>query len=572
MLSSPNCTRVLCFLMVLTAIGAGPFLPAKAIAQESEAKLPTSIEDQIAHFARQGTSLYQQKKYAQSQASYVKAMELGSKDMTVAFNAACCAALVGESEPAFVLLQTSLEFGWRDSRKLQSDTDLNSLHSDKRWKELLTQCQQLARSEQNRWNSKALATPYAENISAAEKAAGLSKLWAEVKFNFVNFEHVSELDWDEEYFTAMPEVLESKSTLEYYQILQRLVAKLNDGHTNVNLPLQLKSQESLVGIETRLVEDKVIILSVSDRTAAKSGVKTGMEILKVNGLDVKTHAAKNIAPFVCASTLQDRNSDTFGRSLLTGPSNQAIELQLVDKNGETTTHSINRLSSFQSGLRWLSKPSVKLQIMENNIGYVALNTFATNAVSNQFANLFEDVNQTDALILDLRRNSGGNSGVGWEIVGHLTNKPFPTTRWHMLQYRPTNRAWGRQSTFKFGKRNDLFSRVQSDCYSKPVVLLVGPRTYSAAEDMAAAFDMLNRGKIIGEPTGGSTGQPLSFTLPGGGSARVCTKRDSYADGTEFVGVGIQPDIVVKPTVEDIRNGDDTVLIAAKRFLTSMKKE
>lgn len=102
----------------------------------------------------------------------------------------------------------------------------------------------------------------------------------------------------------------------------------------------------------------------------------------------------------------------------------------------------------------------------------------------------------------------------------------------------------------------------------PVIVLTSPRTFSAAEDFAVAFDAMQRGTIVGEATGGSTGQPLLFSLPGGGSGRVCTKRDTYPDGREFVGVGVQPHIKVAPTVADFRNGRDTVLEAA---LAELKK-
>ncbi len=55
---------------------------------------------------------------------------------------------------------------------------------------------------------------------------------------------------------------------------------------------------------------------------------------------------------------------------------------------------------------------------------------------------------------------------------------------------------------------------------------------------------MNRGKIIGQPTGGSTGNPINVTLVDGIiSAGICTKKDIGPDGTEFVGVGIFPDIV-----------------------------
>lgn len=80
--------------------------------------------------------------------------------------------------------------------------------------------------------------------------------------------------------------------------------------------------------------------------------------------------------------------------------------------------------------------------------------------------------------------------------------------------------------------------------------------------MVVVFTQAHRGKTIGEPTGGSAGQPLMFKLPRGGAARVCTKHDSFADGREFVGVGIQPDIPAHLTRADIIAGRDSVLETA----------
>jgi carboxyl-terminal processing protease len=102
---------------------------------------------------------------------------------------------------------------------------------------------------------------------------------------------------------------------------------------------------------------------------------------------------------------------------------------------------------------------------------------------------------------------------------------------------------------------------------KPVVVLSGPATYSAAEDFLVAWKNSGRGKIIGEPSGGSTGQPLSFALPGGGTARVCTKKDMFPDGAEWVGKGIEPDILVRATVADVQAGRDPVLNRALAYLS-----
>jgi C-terminal processing protease CtpA/Prc len=98
------------------------------------------------------------------------------------------------------------------------------------------------------------------------------------------------------------------------------------------------------------------------------------------------------------------------------------------------------------------------------------------------------------------------------------------------------------------------------------VVLTSARTFSAAEDFCAVFDYMKRGTIMGEPTGGSTGQPLLFGLPGGGRARVCIKRDAYPDGKEFVGFGIKPTMTISPTLADVRAGRDTVLEGALQYL------
>jgi C-terminal processing protease CtpA/Prc len=100
----------------------------------------------------------------------------------------------------------------------------------------------------------------------------------------------------------------------------------------------------------------------------------------------------------------------------------------------------------------------------------------------------------------------------------------------------------------------------ADPYRNPIIVLTSARTYSAAEDFAAVFDAMKRGTIVGEPTGGSTGQPLSVPLPSGDSVNICTKHDRYPDGKEFVGVP------AALTVADFRAGRDTVLEAALKLL------
>lgn len=119
---------------------------------------------------------------------------------------------------------------------------------------------------------------------------------------------------------------------------------------------------------------------------------------------------------------------------------------------------------------------------------------------------FDEIAKSGKLIFDVRENGGGNSDYADRILSHLTAEPLPTTQWRTREYRPAYRAWGRAEGWSGGTLTILPALSQH--YARPVVVLAGRHTYSAAEDFVAEFDLMKRGKVIGEPTGGSTGQPL----------------------------------------------------------------
>ena len=108
------------------------------------------------------------------------------------------------------------------------------------------------------WDSPALKTPYQENLSDAEKVAGLSKFWSEVKYNFGFPEKLVALHWDQMYLDWIPRVLATKSTTDYYRELMLLCARLGDGHTNVYAPPQ-SDINAKPPLRTGLIEGRVII-------------------------------------------------------------------------------------------------------------------------------------------------------------------------------------------------------------------------------------------------------------------------------------------------------------------------
>ncbi len=206
-------------------------------------------------------------------------------------------------------------------------------------------------------------------------------------------------------------------------------------------------------------------------------------------------------------------------------------------------------------------------MLEGNVAYVALNSFENEEVVNGWKKAFPEISKASAIILDLRTNGGGDSGIGFQILRDLAAAPFLDSRQREREYIPTERARGTLMEF-IDIPADLNQPRASGYKSNPVVVLSSAATFSAAEDFLVAWKNSGRGKIIGEPSGGSTGQPLFFKLPGGGSGRVCTKKDTFPDGSEWVGKGVAPDILVHPTFADVQAGRDTVLNRALAYLRS----
>src|SRR6185312_13329364 len=200
-----------------------------------------------------------------------------------------------------------------------------------------------------------------------------------------------------------------------------------------------------------------------------------------------------------------------------------------------------------------------------NIAYVAINTFNSEDAQKEFERYLPEIRSSDGLIIDIRENDGGSGMTAYNIIGYLTNKDFATTSWKSRQYVATLRAWGRSGGW-YEPKPSQWAGKPDDFYSKPVVMLIGPRSLSATDVFAETFHRLQRGKLVGEPTGGSMGDPLTFALPGGGLARVSTSTDV---GAGLVGKGVQPDVLIPRTVQDFLTGHDAALEAGIAELRSM---
>ncbi|MGW8390868.1 S41 family peptidase [Pseudoduganella sp. HUAS MS19] len=420
----------------------------------------------------------------------------------------------------------------------------------------------MAQQQAMQWETAALAGTYKENISDDEKIAGLSKLWSEVKYNFVDVATLDKLDWDKLYLETMPRVRATRSTEEYYRVLMELVAKLKDGHTNVMPPGELSDRMGgLPLLLTRPIEGRVIVTEVLDPGLRAKGIMPGLEVVAVDGAEVKTYAAREIAPYVSASTPQDEALRTFGTQFLRGAAGSVARVTFRDAAGRQFEQQVARVGSEARKAATAGSPSFEFSMLPGDVAYVSLNSFDDNSAADAWMAAFDEIAKSSALVIDVRRNGGGNSEVGYKILSTLDDKAFLTSRWATRDYKPAWRAWDKAQPM-YAEAPDAVQPDPQRRYKKPVLVLTGAATFSAAEDFAVAFDVMQRGSLVGEATGGSTGQPLFIRLPGGGSARICTRQDTYPDGRAFVGVGVQPQHLVRQTVDGVRAGRDEVLEAA----------
>lgn len=87
-------------------------------------------------------AFYKAQDYRQSFELFEQALKQHSKIPNHLYNGACSAALAGKKDHAFQWLDLSVEHGWSDIEHLKSDSDLNSLHGDNRWKSLINKLQE----------------------------------------------------------------------------------------------------------------------------------------------------------------------------------------------------------------------------------------------------------------------------------------------------------------------------------------------------------------------------------------------------------------------------------------------
>lgn len=407
---------------------------------------------------------------------------------------------------------------------------------------------------------------FAKNeLAPYQKAAIATRFASEVKYNFAGYDKFAQ-NYDSICRAELPNLVNTQSDEEFSEKLQLFANMLKDGHTSIGFSADV----TYAPISNKRIGDKVFVTGVYSEEYIQKGVRRGTELIAIDDMPVIEYGNQYVMPYIPSSTPQWSATYPFNSVNLTkGYRGVPVKLTFKNENGKTFDIIDNRQSPWG-----IVNPDMSIQFdsLPGNIGLLRIPSFQSNNFNVQaFGDLFEQkIIPTDGLIIDIRDNTGGNSQVGQIIMMLLATDTIPQASWETPKYEAAYASWGKKwqrETIASDSIVPLCISHPNDMpkYDKPIILLVNGSTFSAAEDFAVLFRNAKRGKIVGTPTGGSTGNPIFVDLGWGYSGRICTRHEKLADGTEFIGVGIQPDVVVEET-ESVIFGKDNVIEEALKLL------
>ena len=207
-------------------------------------------------------------------------------------------------------------------------------------------------------------------------------------------------------------------------------------------------------------------------------------------------------------------------------------------------------------LNWMNHGFVKVERLRGNIGYLEFLNFADEELgADTVAASMNFVNGTDALIIDLRGNGGGNPAMVALICSYLFGpEPVHLNDLYWREGDRTDQFWTKKEVA--GKRY----------LNKDVYVLTSKRTFSGAEEFTYNLKNLKRATIIGETTGGGAHPGGMFRMSQHFGAFVPTGRAiNPITKTNWEGTGVAPDVAV-PAEQALVVAR---LMALKKSLTSL---
>ncbi|MCT2564539.1 S41 family peptidase [Chryseobacterium herbae] len=375
---------------------------------------------------------------------------------------------------------------------------------------------------------------------ASEFTQMYDEAWTGVDENFYD-ENFHDINWKakkEQYAKYLPYV-NNRNDLRI--LLNDLLGELNSSHTGFSSSGKEETRylnyfTNETGIIFKRDQPYSVESIVRKSPAFRTGVdiKPGDQLVAVNGKNVDS--SENREAYFTSPKKQDELILTFSRN---------------GKNITTKVHPISNMDL--KGLLyddWIFNNRQRVnKLGDNRIAYSYMKNMTTDELDRFLLDMVEQENRKDAVILDLRYNTGGN--VHDKVLNFLAQKPY-------LQWK-----------YREGK---MTAQPNFAPAGKPIVLLINEASLSDAELTAAGFKALKLGKIIGQ----DTYRWIIFTsgknLVDGSYYRLPSWGTYTLDGQNLEKTGVKPDIYVKNTFLDRQQDNDPQLErAVQEILKDLKK-
>ncbi|WP_447642591.1 MULTISPECIES: S41 family peptidase [Chitinophagaceae] len=365
---------------------------------------------------------------------------------------------------------------------------------------------------------------------------------------------------------------------EFYLRIEPLLAKLEDGHTDLPIPKEIYNAQNPYELPYvfKLTVKKPYIVCKEVKAGFSSDIPINAEIISINSIpaqkivedivslntgenpDFRAEYGANNFSFYLENLYKTNGNYTIKYKLNKGINAVRIkgvrQKELIEKS--------NQSNPLEKKGGEIKKRNFSLAV-KNNIAIIDFKKFDWNGFKKFADSTFSLVKEREInnIIINLIDNGGGDSDVGDAFLQYILDEPFKQYNKVVVKnsqfYKDrvkknigSKKLSQEESDFlnqKNGTIDTFFMNTEKikDSplrYKGNIYLLINSQTYSSASDFAQCFKFYKRGTIIGEETGGlikSFGDIVTAHLPNSNLRLTISSTLYYnigADDNDFIGV------------------------------------
>lgn len=380
----------------------------------------------------------------------------------------------------------------------------------------------------------------------------LYRYWNTIEYNYP-YKYLLADDWDNVLKEYIPRFINASTELEYKLTVLSIISRIHDANANIMAPNPLITRfkgVNRVPIDVSRIGDKVVVTgAMNHELIAKTEFKNGDVLLNINGKEIDTLIKERIE-YTPASRPSIQQRNICIDLLRTNDSVLTISYQRNDSIRTTQVKSYSR--DWLIKLKNQQKKDTCFKLITPDIIYINAASIKNNYLEKAMPILLK----TKGIIIDLRNVP--NETIVHTLGNYLIADVTPFSKY-------TKPLITMPGVFKFSE-NKTVGANNRKIYKGKVVVLINEYTQGAAEYHAMAFKSIPKTTLIGSATAGANGALSDIYLPGGIRTMMSGVGIYYPNGKGTQVVGIDPHMLVVPTINGIQEGKDELIEKAVELI------